>query len=136
MVQVLSMIAISLLLIFPAKTQPHLTKCGVGKRVDCVVDGDTLYVDGVKYRMAGYDTPEPQSNICGGLREKKLAAKATARFIDLLNNNRWMLIKTGKKGHFGRDLVHIRIRGRDVGDILISERLARRWPDGREWWCK
>lgn len=28
------------------------------------------------------------------------------------------------------------LSGQDVGDNLINERLARRWPDGAEWWCE
>jgi hypothetical protein len=32
-------------------------------------------------------------------------------------------------------LATITIGGRDVGDILIGEHLARHWPDGAEWWC-
>ena len=38
-------------------------------------------------------------------------------------------------GTGSRTLATIRISGRDVGDILIEERLARRWPDGYEFWC-
>ncbi|WP_207632968.1 hypothetical protein [Devosia aurantiaca] len=34
-----------------------------------------------------------------------------------------------------RTLATIRINGADVGDMLISEVLARRWPSGEEFWC-
>ena len=40
---------------------------GSGPRVTCVVDGDTFWHDGLKYRAFGFDTPEPQTNICGGI---------------------------------------------------------------------
>lgn len=104
------------------------------KRVTCVVDGDTLWLDGVKIRLKGFDTPEPQVKICGGNRERALADKASGRLIELLNTNKWTIEYFGK-GSFKRQLATIRIGGRDVGDILIDEKLARSWPDGDEFWC-
>ncbi len=102
----------------------------------CLVDGDTIWLHGVKYRMEGYDTPEPQTQICGGAAEVALAHKASARLLQLLNTNRWTAETSGQLDRTGnRTLITIRIGGRDVGDILIAERLARHWPDGDEWWC-
>lgn len=113
-----------------------IEKCGSGERHTCVVDGDTLWLDGRKYRLAGYDTPEPISNICGGAHEVALARKATARFIQLLNTTTIEIISAGGRGKYGRDLINIRSNGRDVGDILVSEGLARYWPNGQEFWCQ
>jgi len=102
----------------------------------CLVDGDTLWLRGVKYRLEGFDTPEPSNNICGGQKEKLLAAQASARLLDILNTYHWTIEVSEKEGGFGRGLATIRVQGHDVGDILIQERLARRWPDGDEWWCR
>lgn len=103
----------------------------------CVVDGDTLWLDGVKIRLKGFDTPETQTSICGGVYEISLGFRAKDRLIELLNNNSWTI------EYFGRDstrerrrLATIRIDGQDVGEILIGERFARRWPDGPEFWCR
>lgn len=112
-----------------------IDKCGSGKRVTCVVDGDTLWLNGEKIRAMGYDTPEPQTNICGGEREKRLAAQASARFMQLLNTTEITIERRGKD-QYGRTLAVIRSNGRLMGEILISEGLARRWPDGREFWCE
>lgn len=103
----------------------------------CVVDGDTLWLDGVKIRLNDFDTPEPQSNICGGQFEIVLAHRASARLIDLLNSNAWTIeyFETDSTQE-RRRLATIRVDGVDVGDILIRERLARRWPDGPEFWCR
>nr|WP_321981075.1 thermonuclease family protein [uncultured Cohaesibacter sp.] len=117
-----------------AQSTPVMKKCG-SNRYNCVVDGDTIWLKGVKYRMKDYDTPEPQTNVCGGDFEKQLAAKASKRLIELLNGNDWKIVTTGKQGYYKRELASIIISGEDVGDILIRERLARRWPDGDEWWC-
>jgi len=34
-----------------------------------------------------FDTPEPQTQICGGAAEVALAHRASARLIELLNGN-------------------------------------------------
>lgn len=82
-----------------------------------------------------YDTPEPYDDICGGATEVALAKKASARLLELQNTNPFTVETSGVDGTGSRTLATIRIAGRDVGDILIEERLARRWPDGKEWWC-
>jgi micrococcal nuclease len=102
----------------------------------CVVDGDTIWLDGENIRLKDFDTPEPQTQICGGAGEVALAHRASARLQDLLNSNEWTIERFGLDGtRSRRTLATIRINGRDVGDILIAEGLARRWPNGREFWC-
>ena len=107
--------------------------CGRDRHT-CVVDGDTIWLDGQNLRLQSYDTPEPYNDICGGQTEVALAHRASARLLELLNANAFT-VHTAGKDRYGRTLATIRIAGRDVGDILIEEGLARRWPDGREWWC-
>jgi len=56
--------------------------------------------------------------------------------LELLNSNDWTIERFGLDStRSKRRLATIRIDGRDVGDILIEERLARPWPNGKEWWC-
>lgn len=102
----------------------------------CIVDGDTLWLRGKKIRLKDFDTPETYQALCGGSSERRLGKKATYRLRDLLNSNRWTIEYFGLDRSKKRRLATIRIGGRDVGDILISERLARKWPDGDEWWCR
>jgi Micrococcal nuclease (thermonuclease) homologs len=116
----------------PAAAQ-QFEMCG-SHRHTCVVDGDTIWLDGQNLRLQSYDTPEPYTDICGGQAEVALARRASARLLELLNSNAFT-VETGRKDRYGRVLATIRIDGRDVGDILISEGLARRWPDGHEFWC-
>ena len=104
-------------------------------RYTCVVDGDTIWLAGVNLRLQSYDTPEPYDDICGGQAEVTLAKKASARLLQLLNANPFTVDTFGLDNTGRRTLATIRIGGRDVGDILIEERLARHWPDGDEWWC-
>ena len=113
-----------------------IDKCGSGKRYTCVVDGDTIWFEGTKIRVLGYDTPEPMTNICGGNYERQLAARATARFMDLLNTHGFRIVSTGETDRYGRLLARIMVNGENVGNILIREGLARRYPNGREFWCE
>lgn len=108
--------------------------CGSGQRHTCVVDGDTIWLNGENLRLQAFDTPEPYNDICGGAQEIALAKRASARLLDLLNTNRFT-VRTFGTDRYGRTLATVRIGGTDIGDILISEGLARRWPDGREFWC-
>ena len=110
-------------------------KCGSAKRITCVVDGDTIWFEGEKIRIMGYDTPEPTTNICGGQIERDLADKASNRLLELLNENHFTIARDGED-RYGRTLAVIRVSGTDVGEILIAEGLARSWPDGAEFWCK
>ncbi len=128
--------ALFALLYAVGSAQPiSITKCESGPRITCVVDGDTIWLNGENLRIKGYDTPEPYSNLCGGQREKAIAKRATNRLIELLNGASWTVERFGKGG-YGRTLATIRIDGEDVGDILIREGLARRYPDGEKWWCQ
>src|SRR5690606_5885541 len=101
----------------------------------CVVDGDTIWWQGQNLRLQSYDTPEPYEGICGGGAEVALAKRASARLLQLLNSNPFTVETFEVDATGERTRATIRIAGRDVGDILIEEGLARRWPDGDEFWC-
>lgn len=124
----------------PVAAQPRLEMCGNRPNTadkTCIVDGDTLWLQGENIRLKDFDTPEPQTQICGGRAEVALAHQASARLLELLNSYPWTIEYFGYDSTSSkRRLATIRINGTDVGDILISERLARRWPDGDEWWCR
>jgi micrococcal nuclease len=107
-----------------------------GPQKRCVVDGDTLWIGGYdkSVRLESIDAPETSNNLCGGRAEMELGRKAAARLVQLLNENDAALTISGTD-RYGRNLGTLRINGRDVGDILVSEGLARRWPNGREFWC-
>lgn len=112
-----------------------IERCGSGKRITCVVDGDTLWLKGEKIRLQGFDTPETSTNLCGGAYERRLGHQATNRLVQLLNSGNVQIQRTGRD-RYGRTLANIWVGKEEVGDILISEGLARRWPDGREFWCR
>lgn len=93
-------------------------KCGYGKRITCVVDGDTIWFRGEKIRLVGFDTPEAgKSARCS--KEKKLAQKATEHLVDLLNDADLQLERIGVD-RFDRTLGKLYIDGKNVADLMIS----------------
>ncbi len=127
-----SLLAVTLCLL--VTSADALDLCGSGPRVTCVVDGDTFWLDGEKIRIEGYDTPETTTNICGGQREVELGRRAAERLMQLLSQGNVSMGRTDED-RYGRTLAIVHVDGQDVGDILIAEGLARRWPDGPEFWC-
>ena len=115
-----------------------------------VIDGDGLVAPwGEKLRVGNIDTPEVGSR-CKCKSECALGAKATAYTTKLIREARTIILtaysEPGRKfsGHgrsgpldpFRRSLVLVSIDGRDLGELLIAERLARPWTGKRQPWCK
>jgi endonuclease YncB( thermonuclease family) len=114
---------ITALLLSTALTQP-LPDCSGGNRserqVTCLVDGDTGWEAGRKWRYEAIDTPEVSQPECD--RERELGYRIN-----------W----SGESGYYGRDLVTITLPdGRDAGEVLIDEGLAQRWPNEGNRWCE
>lgn len=110
-------------------------KCDFGHRSNCVVDADTIWIAGEKIRIADIDTPEISEPKCQS--ELALGNKATARLIELINTGPFDLKAwPGRdKDRYGRKLRVLVRNGRSLGDILVSEGLARTWSGRREPWC-
>ena len=132
---IIPLFAVLCLMYQPAKA---MSLCEGGNRkaraVTCLVDGDTGWERGVKWRTRGWDTPEYAAHAdCHA--ETLIAAKATKRVLELMSAG-YELIWHNEKGGKQRELVSIRLAdGRMVGDILLSERLAVRWPHKARVWC-
>lgn len=111
-------------------TAAALAICASGPRDNCVHDGDTLWWRGEKIRIADIDTPELRGK-CPA--ERALAIKARNRLSVLLGDT-FKIHRTGKD-RYGRTLAIVSVNGRSVGDMLVSEGLARTWSGRRERWC-
>lgn len=110
-------------------------RCGSGIRINCIVDGDTLWSDGVKIRIADIDTPEISQPRCED--EKALGERATVRLMELVNAGPFqMQAWPGRdEDKYGRKLRVLVRDGRSIGDMLVSEGLARTWTGRRQPWC-
>ncbi|MHA6334058.1 thermonuclease family protein [Qipengyuania sp. CAU 1752] len=113
-----------------ASVQADFPICGASKRVTCVVDGDTFWMDRVKYRVADIDAPEVSSPRCE--REATMAEAATYRLAQLLNDGPFSLARQGTD-RYGRTLATVSRSGHSLGARLVSEGLARKWGDRRGW---
>lgn len=111
------------------------THCTGSIRINCVVDGDTIWMAGVKIRVADIDTPEVSTPKCQA--EKALGDQATVRLLQLVNAGPFEVRAwSGKdEDRYGRKLRVLVRDGRSLGDILVSEGLARTWTGRRQPWC-
>lgn len=108
--------------------------CHSGGGTNCVVDGDTFWLKGEKYRIADIDTPETHGPRCAA--EGALGARATNRLQDLLNAGPFMLESTGRNvDRYGRRLRVVTRGGESIGGMLVDEGLARPWGGARQPWC-
>ena len=108
--------------------------CHEGGGTNCVVDGDTIWIAGEKVRIAGIDAPETHEPQCES--EAELGRKAALRLQALLGSGTLMARPADRtRDPNGRLLRHISVDGRDVGETLVAEGLARRYRGGKRGWC-
>lgn len=111
------------------------TLCTNGEGKNCVVDGDTIRLDGARIRIADIDTPETNPPRCAGEAER--GQRATMRMLELLNQGAFAVEQQDMRSEdrYGRQLRILTRNGESLGDILISEGLARPWEGSRRSWC-
>ena len=104
-------------------------------RINCLVDGDTIWMAGEKIRLLDIDTPELHPSRCA--EEERLGLAAKDRLRGLLNSGRVTLAHgdAPDRDRYGRLLRTVSVSGAPVGDILIAEGLARPYGNGRRSWC-
>jgi endonuclease YncB( thermonuclease family) len=115
-----------------------------------VIDGDTIRVGDHTMRLVGFDTPETTRAQCP--QERALGERAKERLRQLVASDgiSWHLVacacRAGTEGtqacNRGRSCAQAEIKGRNVGEILIEEGLARPFHCGptscppRQPWCQ
>jgi endonuclease YncB( thermonuclease family) len=112
----------------------HFGSCYTGGGRNCVVDGDTFWIDGVKVRIADIDAPETHPPRCQ--HEAELGNRAASRLQELLNAGP-IQMETGSRDEdkYGRKLRIVTRDGKSLGMQLVSEGLARQWTGSRKPWC-
>jgi endonuclease YncB( thermonuclease family) len=108
--------------------------CFTGGGFNCVVDGDTFWMDGERIRVADIDAPETHPPRCD--YEAQLGRRATDRLRELLNDGPIELEAADRdKDVYGRKLRIVTRNGESLGDQLVQEGLARPWTGSRQPWC-
>jgi micrococcal nuclease len=109
-------------------------QCHSGGGTNCVVDGDTFWVDGSKVRVADIDAPETHPPRCA--EEARLGNAATDRLQALLNAGPVTLVSIDRDtDRYGRKLRVVERGGVSLGETLVNEGLARPWEGHRRPWC-
>ncbi len=109
--------------------------CGRSGLNNCVVDGDTFWLNKVKIRVADIDAPETEQAKCKSERDRGFAAKVRLR--ELLNAGSFEVETFGTRDvdQYGRKLRVVTRNGRSLGGMLVQEGLARPWTGHRMPWC-
>lgn len=108
--------------------------CHTGGGYNRVVDGDTIWLEGVKIRIADIDTPETHDYRCEA--EKNLGDRATVRLREILQSGNISLRSIDQDAdQYGRKLRIVLVDGESVGETLVDEGLARWYEGGRRPWC-
>lgn len=126
----------SLLSRAPAVEQFNISfsECSGAIRYNCVVDGDTFWLNGEKIRIADINAPEVSEPKCS--TEAQLGARATERLTALLNAGAFSLEEADRdEDKYGRKLRIVTRGGESLGETLVDEGLAERWKGYRGSWC-
>lgn len=108
--------------------------CHSGGGRNCVVDGDTFWFAGDKYRIADIDTPETHPARCA--EEAALGDAATARLDKWLNDGAFSMESAGRDvDQYDRKLRIVTRGGESVGSVLVAAGVARPWEGRRRPWC-
>ena len=118
----------------PERPRTNFGFCHTGAGFNCVVDGDTIWIDGQKVRVADIDAPETHDFRCP--EEKALGDRATQRLLQLVNGGPVTLQAIDRdEDAYGRKLRVVMVNGTSVGTTLVNEGLARSYDGGRKPWC-
>lgn len=111
------------------------TICGAKKRINCIVDGDTFWYRGEKYRISDINTPEVSQPACE--EERRLGKSAQSALLKEFNAGGVRLIKAEKRDvdRYDRKL-RVAMRGdQSIGQMLVRRGLAHRWEGKKLDWC-
>ncbi|MGV3551415.1 thermonuclease family protein [Rhizobium sp.] len=115
-------------------TRSYPVCSGGGTRLNCVVDGDTFYMNGKTIRISDIDAPETHPPRCA--YEADLGDRATRRLVALLSAGPFLLARQNRDtDKYGRQLRIVLRDGRSLGKVMVGEGLARPWTGKRRPWC-
>lgn len=123
----------------PPKPAPVPAETASYCRIARVIDGDTVKVTcrgtgETSARLTGFDAPELNRPACA--TEARQAVRARDRLTALILNAPRVDAFVSGRDKYRRLLMRLEINGRNVGDTLIAEGLARPYDGGKRGsWC-
>lgn len=116
-----------------AASAARFRQCNAGIGGNCVLDGDTIYIQRQKVEIAGIDAPLIKGAICDDERFRGI--DAAVRLADLLNGGR--VVASGTfVDQYGRTVRKVEVNGKDVANAMISAGLARTYSGEKRNWCR
>lgn len=103
-----------------------------------VIDGDTIDVGGIRYRIENIDAPEIRGR-CKA--ERMLARLAASHLAEVMLSGTFedadttITVTPSGKDQYGRTLARLSVRGVDIGETMVGEGYAVRWEGRRASWC-
>ena len=108
--------------------------CSEGGLTNCVASGDSFYLGGKTVRIAGIEAPQLYGAACP--KEAALGRTSSARLQALLNSGQLELAKVGPDlERYGLLLRNVTVQGKDVGQAMVRDGLARDIGDLTRSWC-
>jgi endonuclease YncB( thermonuclease family) len=104
-------------------TARPMPPCEGGAHRNCVVDGDTIWINGAKIRLANVDAPETDARCAN---EERLAGEAR-RTLSRLVSGQPIVIHAQGRDRQGRLLARLSTPRGDVGERLIGWEIAVPW---------
>ena len=118
------------------RVEKRFGPCIGGERHTCVVDGDTIWLNDVKIRIADIDAPEVFDPDCEA--ERIAGHRATERLTGWLNAGAFE-VHPNPDGRdtdrYGRKLRVLARGGSSAVDALVTEGVATRWGGAGKRWC-
>lgn len=110
----------------------HFGQCYNAFGPNCVIDANTIRVQGETVRIAGAIAPQVQGARCDAERSRGI--DAAVRLADLLNSGKVTLgpVSTDPQG---REVRTVEVNGRDVGEAMVAKGMARRADNTGRGWC-
>lgn len=117
----------------PTAWRQGMSTCFGPVRVTCLVDGDTGWEMGRKWRLGDIDAPELSKPRCP--EELERARAAQDRLTELMRDG-YRIHWRDRDDRYGRTLVDVQLAdGRWAAEVLMDEGLARPWTGRRKPWC-
>ncbi len=103
------------------ETVAHQFSLCSGSGGTCVIDGDTIRIEGQSVRIADIDTPEVRDYGCA--EEKALGDRATLRMLELVNQGGFTMALWDHRDEdmYGRKLRVLERDGQSLGMLLVAE---------------
>ena len=108
--------------------------CSTGGLTNCVASGDSFYLGGMTVRLAGIEAPQIYGAACP--REAALGQTSAARLQAMLNSGQLQLTEAGPDlERYGLLLRNVAVGGKDIGQAMVRDGLARNIGDLTRNWC-